>query len=131
MTIGACTELSHYLAVAPVRPNSGKCNGAAIISRSFRHAIGGYNGVLSMSRSKREENRVVAGVGDQGLTYRDAGVDIDAGSELVRRIAKMAPGIGGFGGLFPLGRYFYFYFHLRFNHLCFVPVLLVLIRLRF
>ncbi|GFP81210.1 phosphoribosylformylglycinamidine cyclo-ligase chloroplastic [Phtheirospermum japonicum] len=39
----------------------------------------------------------------EGLTYKDAGVDIDAGSELVRRIAKMAPGIGGFGGLFPLG----------------------------
>ncbi|EXB66976.1 Phosphoribosylformylglycinamidine cyclo-ligase [Morus notabilis] len=38
-----------------------------------------------------------------GLTYKDAGVDIDAGSELVRRIAKMAPSIGGFGGLFPLG----------------------------
>ncbi|XP_031131208.1 phosphoribosylformylglycinamidine cyclo-ligase, chloroplastic/mitochondrial-like [Ipomoea triloba] len=38
-----------------------------------------------------------------GLTYKDAGVDIDAGSELVRRIAKMTPGIGGFGGLFPLG----------------------------
>ncbi|XP_047311802.1 phosphoribosylformylglycinamidine cyclo-ligase, chloroplastic/mitochondrial-like [Impatiens glandulifera] len=41
--------------------------------------------------------------GVSGLTYKDAGVDIDAGSELVRRIAKMAPGIGGFGGLFPLG----------------------------
>ncbi|XP_022155664.1 phosphoribosylformylglycinamidine cyclo-ligase, chloroplastic/mitochondrial-like [Momordica charantia] len=38
-----------------------------------------------------------------GLTYKDAGVDIDAGTELVIRIAKMAPGIGGFGGLFPLG----------------------------
>ncbi|KAH6817995.1 phosphoribosylformylglycinamidine cyclo-ligase [Perilla frutescens var. frutescens] len=38
-----------------------------------------------------------------GLTYKDAGVDIDAGSELVRRIAKMVSGIGGFGGLFPLG----------------------------
>ncbi|CAI0394311.1 unnamed protein product [Linum tenue] len=38
-----------------------------------------------------------------GLTYKGAGVDIDAGTELVRRIAKMAPGIGGFGGLFPLG----------------------------
>lgn len=37
------------------------------------------------------------------LTYKDAGVDIDAGSELLRRIAKMAPGIGGFGGLFPRG----------------------------
>ncbi|KAL4355438.1 hypothetical protein GQ457_06G030200 [Hibiscus cannabinus] len=41
--------------------------------------------------------------GSGGLTYKDAGVDIDAGTELVRRIAKMAPGIGGFGGLYPLG----------------------------
>lgn len=39
----------------------------------------------------------------ESLTYKDSGVDIDAGTELVRRIAKMAPGIGGFGGLFPLG----------------------------
>jgi phosphoribosylformylglycinamidine cyclo-ligase len=39
-----------------------------------------------------------------GLSYKEAGVDIDAGAELVRRIAKMAPGIGGFGGLFPLGK---------------------------
>ena len=46
-----------------------------------------------------------------GLTYRDAGVDIDAGEELVRRIAPLAratrrPGaeaaLGGFGGLFDL-----------------------------
>ncbi|TVU17094.1 hypothetical protein EJB05_33108 [Eragrostis curvula] len=41
--------------------------------------------------------------GDVGMTYKSAGVDIDAGTELVRRIAKMAPGIGGFGGLFPWG----------------------------
>jgi phosphoribosylformylglycinamidine cyclo-ligase len=50
------------------------------------------------------------------LTYRDAGVDIDSGNELVRRIAPLAKrthrpevrtGLGGFGGLFeiPLGRY--------------------------
>ncbi|CAI7867181.1 unnamed protein product [Closterium sp. NIES-54] len=38
-----------------------------------------------------------------GMTYKDAGVDIDAGAELVRRIAKMTPGIGGFGGLYPFG----------------------------
>jgi phosphoribosylformylglycinamidine cyclo-ligase len=46
-----------------------------------------------------------------GLTYRDAGVDIDAGDTLVRRIAPLARatarpgvmgGIGGFGGLFDL-----------------------------
>ena len=50
------------------------------------------------------------------LTYRDAGVDIDAGNELVQRIkssvestrrAEVLSGIGGFGGLFalPLERY--------------------------
>ncbi|KAJ8433936.1 hypothetical protein Cgig2_001865 [Carnegiea gigantea] len=52
------------------------------------------NRVVSMSSNVNESG---------GLTYKDAGVDIDAGSELVRRIAKMAPGIGGFGGLYPLG----------------------------
>eukprot|EP00262_Sarcandra_glabra_P022020 TRINITY_DN9542_c1_g1_i1.p1 TRINITY_DN9542_c1_g1~~TRINITY_DN9542_c1_g1_i1.p1 ORF type:complete len:397 (+),score=66.66 TRINITY_DN9542_c1_g1_i1:332-1522(+) len=50
---------------------------------------------LQVSCKSKEDN--------EGLTYKDAGVDIDAGAELVRRIAKMAPGIGGFGGLFPLG----------------------------
>ena len=50
-----------------------------------------------------------------GLTYRDAGVDIDAGNEVVERIkplvrATMRPevlgGVGLFGGLFDLsGRY--------------------------
>jgi phosphoribosylformylglycinamidine cyclo-ligase len=46
-----------------------------------------------------------------GLTYRDAGVDIDAGEDLVTRIGPMAAsthrpgvlgGLGGFGGLFGL-----------------------------
>ncbi|XP_013589955.1 PREDICTED: phosphoribosylformylglycinamidine cyclo-ligase, chloroplastic-like [Brassica oleracea var. oleracea] len=50
--------------------------------------------VLSMS--KKDDNT-------ESLSYKGSGVDIDAGTELVRRIAKMAPGIGGFGGLFPLG----------------------------
>jgi phosphoribosylformylglycinamidine cyclo-ligase len=49
--------------------------------------------------------------GKNGLTYKDAGVDIDAGEELVARIAPAAkatrrPGadaaLGGFGGLFDL-----------------------------
>ncbi|XP_008776989.1 phosphoribosylformylglycinamidine cyclo-ligase, chloroplastic/mitochondrial-like [Phoenix dactylifera] len=60
--------------------------------RKERRRIGG----LEISCSK-------GGDGGRGLTYKDAGVDIDAGTELVRRIAKMAPGVGGFGGLFPLG----------------------------
>ncbi|CAM0943558.1 unnamed protein product [Alopecurus aequalis] len=36
---------------------------------------------------------------EDGMTYEGAGVDINAGAELVRRIRKMAPWIGGFGGL--------------------------------
>ncbi|GAB2239108.1 hypothetical protein Droror1_Dr00025021 [Drosera rotundifolia] len=42
------------------------------------------------------------GEGGEGLTYKDASVDIDARAELVKRIAKMADGIGGFGGVFLL-----------------------------
>jgi hypothetical protein len=40
---------------------------------------------------------------EEGMTYKGAGVDIDAGTELVRRIGRLAPAIGGFGGLFPFG----------------------------
>jgi phosphoribosylformylglycinamidine cyclo-ligase len=36
------------------------------------------------------------------ITYAKAGVNIDAGNKLVKRIKKLAPKIGGFGGLFPL-----------------------------
>ena len=38
-----------------------------------------------------------------GLSYKQAGVDIDAGNELVRRIRKMNPSIGGFSGMVPFG----------------------------
>ncbi|CAA7027781.1 unnamed protein product [Microthlaspi erraticum] len=54
--------------------------------------------VLSMS--KKDD-------GTGGFTYKDSGVDIDAGAELVRRIAKMSPGIGGFSGLIPRGDSYY------------------------
>ncbi|KAI4996368.1 hypothetical protein ZWY2020_051153 [Hordeum vulgare] len=37
---------------------------------------------------------------EEGMTYKGAGVDIDAGTKLVCRIRKLAPGIG-FGGLYP------------------------------
>ena len=49
--------------------------------------------------------------GERGLTYRDAGVDIDAGNALVDRIGQQVArtrrdgvltGLGGFGGLFAL-----------------------------
>lgn len=36
------------------------------------------------------------------ITYKKAGVDIDAGNKLMDKIKKMAPAIGGFSGLFPL-----------------------------
>lgn len=36
------------------------------------------------------------------ITYKKAGVNIEAGNELVKRIKKKLPKIGGFGGLFPL-----------------------------
>lgn len=60
--------------------------------------------VLSISCSGTK-NDVESAKGSRadGPTYKDAGVDIDAGSELVKRIAKMVPGIGGFCGLFLLG----------------------------
>ena len=50
--------------------------------------------------------------GPNGLTYRDAGVDIDAGAALVERLKPLAAatrrpgvvaGLGGFGALFDLG----------------------------
>ena len=47
-----------------------------------------------MSHEKRETNN--------GLTYSDAGVNIEAGDELVERIKNITDGIGGFGGIFPL-----------------------------
>lgn len=35
-------------------------------------------------------------------TYKSAGVNIEAGNALVKKIKRMAPGIGGFSGTFPL-----------------------------
>ena len=37
------------------------------------------------------------------VTYKEAGVDIDAGAELILRLKKICPEIGGFGGLYPQG----------------------------
>ena len=52
---------------------------------------------------------------DAGLSYRDSGVDIDAGDELVEKIKPLArrtlrdgvlAGIGGFGGMFELPKHY-------------------------
>ncbi|XP_047168072.1 phosphoribosylformylglycinamidine cyclo-ligase, chloroplastic/mitochondrial [Vigna umbellata] len=102
MSLSACAELSRcFAAAASAKPNSGKSNPTAATSLVINSPIGRDGAVLSVSRSRKTSRIVVEA--SQGLTYRDAGVDIDAGAELVRRIAKMAPGIGGFGGLYPLG----------------------------
>jgi hypothetical protein len=46
----------------------------------------------------------MASSNQQPLDYKQAGVDIDAGDELVRRIKKMNPTLNtGFGGLVPFG----------------------------
>ncbi|KAJ9187841.1 hypothetical protein P3X46_003256 [Hevea brasiliensis] len=109
-SFAANAEISRVFA-ASIRPSSIKPRptpppllGCTFNRLSYRFpllsaAANSKSGVFSMSK---ETGRTIAD-GAGGLTYKDAGVDIDAGSELVRRIAKMAPGIGGFGGLFPLG----------------------------
>ncbi|NQT30690.1 MAG: phosphoribosylformylglycinamidine cyclo-ligase [Candidatus Saganbacteria bacterium] len=38
------------------------------------------------------------------ITYKQAGVDVGAGNEVVRRIKKFAKGIGFFGGLYPINK---------------------------
>ncbi len=40
---------------------------------------------------------------EEGLSYKAAGVDIEAGNELVKRIQKLNPSIGGFSGMVPFG----------------------------
>lgn len=56
--------------------------------------------------ARRQRRRAVAAAADGGsggLSYKDAGVDIDAGNELVKRIQKLNPNIGGFSGMVPFG----------------------------
>ncbi|XP_076889347.1 phosphoribosylformylglycinamidine cyclo-ligase, chloroplastic-like [Bidens hawaiensis] len=107
-TVGAHLETSKY-AINPYcqKPNT-SCVSAS--TRKF-YCLSNRHTPLSLNSRKLEtkncsKNRIACLASSnhgEGLTYKEAGVDIDAGSELVRRIAKMAPGIGGFGGLFPLG----------------------------
>lgn len=51
----------------------------------------------------RHSRCLAAAAPSEGLSYKAAGVDIDAGDELVRRIQKLNPSIGGFSGLVPFG----------------------------
>ncbi|PWA96406.1 phosphoribosylformylglycinamidine cyclo-ligase [Artemisia annua] len=110
-TIGASLDISKY-AVRPTcqKPDSSSvfASTCKVCNLSTRHTT---LSLTSKKLDKRVSKREIACLvttnnetnTEEGLTYKEAGVDIDAGSELVRRIAKMAPGIGGFGGLFPFG----------------------------
>ena len=114
---GANTELSRCVA-GLIRPPSDQ--NPTSIQRSTRINCAFdrvFNGSQPLRQSTTNHRRRVLSVStrnsaneSESLTYKEAGVDIDAGSKLVRRIAKLAPGIGGFGGLFPLGMYVLLYF---------------------
>ncbi|XP_062008941.1 phosphoribosylformylglycinamidine cyclo-ligase, chloroplastic/mitochondrial-like [Rosa rugosa] len=80
-------------------PSGSLSNNFSGLSMASSSGVSQSKRVCSLSKNDSGESSHQ----NDGLTYKGAGVDIDAGSELVRRIAKMAPGIGGFGGLFPLG----------------------------
>ena len=60
-------------------------------------------GVQQRHRRRRAALRASSSSGSGGLSYKDAGVDIDAGNELVKRIQKLNPNIGGFSGMVPFG----------------------------
>jgi phosphoribosylformylglycinamidine cyclo-ligase len=68
-------------------------------------------GPWSPDKSNENSGQSDAKPAPNGLSYRDAGVDIEAGNELVRQIAPLAKstsrpgadaGLGGFGGFFDL-----------------------------
>lgn len=112
VTFGANTELSRCLAPS-IRGSDEKLGPLQRFSHRFQPlsvAADKLGAARSSTRNSRRLFSVAKNNSGESLTYKDAGVDIDAGSELVRRIAKMAPGIGGFGGLFPLGIIFFFFY---------------------
>ena len=79
---------------------------------------GHKNGTRMLMRARpigegTNPRRIPRRSGGAGLSYRDAGVDIDAGDALVERIKPLAKrtlrpevlaGIGGFGALFEIGK---------------------------
>ncbi|XP_038720018.1 phosphoribosylformylglycinamidine cyclo-ligase, chloroplastic/mitochondrial-like [Tripterygium wilfordii] len=99
-TFSTASELSGCAVVAGSVRKSRRTRQISAAFHCFSARATNSHVVLSMSKPSNDKFTVKSSSTDTGLTYKDAGVDIDAGSELVRRIAKMAPGIGGFGGLF-------------------------------
>lgn len=114
-SFGTCTEISWSRGALKSASQKScfyqvsQCRVSIDSSKNERvHLLSMKSGVAGARRSRVKAYSVRAEKG-KNLTYKESGVDIDAGSELVRRIAKMAPGIGGFGGLFPLGMICYCY----------------------
>ena len=60
-------------------------------------AVAGVRAAAGQQRRRRCQQQHVCRA--EGLSYKDAGVDIDAGNELVKRIQKLNPNIGGFSGM--------------------------------
>lgn len=75
---------------------SGHSSAPAAAAAAGRHAA------AAVAAQQRQRRRVAA-ASSGGLSYKDAGVDIDAGNELVKRIQKLNPNIGGFSGMVPFG----------------------------
>ncbi|KAL6227890.1 hypothetical protein ACLB2K_001845 [Fragaria x ananassa] len=103
-------ELALAFASSSSRPSYSKPNSTQLPRMPSGSLPNNFSGLSLASSSGLSQSKHVcslskndSGESSGGFSYKDAGVDIDAGAELVRRIAKMAPGIGGFGGFFPLG----------------------------
>lgn len=78
---------------ASVNMSPGICSTSGrVMAPDYSHAFQRNGRTMYCQASKSE-----------ALSYRTAGVDIDAGNELVRRIQKMNPNIGGFSGMVPFG----------------------------
>lgn len=90
---------------AAASSSSGTAGSSSSSSRLLQAAAfgGGAAPSVRCRHHSRQQlrSRATAAPPEGGITYKAAGVDIDAGDELVRRIQKLNPSIGGFSGLVP------------------------------
>ena len=61
------------------------------------------NPAMAVSKGKSRVSKHTCRAESEGLSYKSSGVDIEAGNELVKRIQKLNPNIGGFSGMVPFG----------------------------
>uniref|UniRef100_A0A0E0KL27 phosphoribosylformylglycinamidine cyclo-ligase n=1 Tax=Oryza punctata TaxID=4537 RepID=A0A0E0KL27_ORYPU len=103
----AADRLLHLIRAAPASPAPAAAPATSLGRGAFPRQPQRVR-LPSLSAAGAAGSGVAGGDEDdeEGMTYKGAGVDIDAGTELVRRIGRLAPGIGGFGGLFPFGDHF-------------------------